>query len=267
MLVLPEWACKKENYTAEKDNDYFITKSLLGIIRMLRQLRFQDRVKMHGFSPVGAAVLTAIMIVLCACSHKPAFLLCIAAFLLIILSLLDGKDIFRLLKHCFTITFLSNLVLIPAIYFYKSPAILLIPVKTLLILMTISLLTTYYNWHSILDVMLRFHIPSIFVFICDTTLRYIVLLGETAQQVLYSLKLRSVGKNKQKSRAMAGVMGVVFQKSRKMSEEMYQAMCCRCFTGAYSNLNKQKLSYIDFIMFLIGVGYAWIFFVLERGGL
>ncbi len=67
--------------------------------------------------------------------------------------------------------------------------------------------------------------------------------------------------------AMAGVMGVVFQKSRKMSEEMYQAMCCRCFTGSYSNLKKQKLTFIDFIMFLIGVGYIWIFFVLERGSL
>ena len=267
MLILPEWACKKENYTAEKDNDYFITKSLLGIIRMLRQLRFQDSYKMHGTSPVGATILTAIMIIFCACSHKPAFLLCIAAFLLVIISMLDGKGIFRLLKHSITITFLSSLLLLPAIYYYQSPTLIIIPVKTFLILLSISLLTTYYNWHSILDVMLKFHIPSIFVFICDTTLRYIVLLGETAQQVLYSLKLKSIGKNKKKSMAMAGVMGVVFQKSRKMSEEMYQAMCCRCFTGAYSNLKKQKMTFIDYILFLIGVVYCCLFFVLERGGL
>ena len=263
-MILPDWVGKKEEYTAEKDSDYFITKSLLGIIRMLRQLRFQSKAQIQGISPIGATILTSIIVILCACSHKPAFLLCIAAFLLVIISLLDGKKIFRLLKHSLTITLLSSLFLLPAIYFYQNPAVLLIPVKTLFIILAISLLTTYFNWHSILDIMNKFHFPSIIVFIFDTTLRYIVLLGETAQQILYSLKIRSIGKNKQKSKAMAGVMGVLFQKSRKMSEEMYQAMCCRCFTGNYTNIYKQKLTYIDFILLLIGVVYCWLFFVIER---
>ena len=113
----------------------------------------------------------------------------------------------------------------------------------------------------------KFHVPSIIVFIFDTTLRYIVLLGETAQQILYALKIRSIGKNNNKSKAFGGVMGVVFQKSRKMSEEMYQAMCCRCFTGAYSNLKKQEITFIDYFLFIIGVVYCYLFFVLERAGL
>ena len=263
-MILPDWVGKKEEYTAEKDSDYFITKSLLGIIRMLRQLRFQSKAQIQGISAIGATILTSIIVILCACSHKPAFLLCIAAFLLVIISLLDGKKIFRLLKHCLTVTLLSSLFLLPAIYFYHNPTVLLIPVKTFFIILAISLLTTFYNWHSILDVMNKFHFPSIIVFIFDTTLRYIVLLGETAQQILYSLKIRSIGKNKQKSKAMAGVMGVLFQKSRKMSEEMYQAMCCRCFTGNYTNIYRQKLTYIDFILLLIGVVYCWLFFVIER---
>ena len=111
--------------------------------------------------------------------------------------------------------------------------------------------------------MSKFHIPSVVVFIYDTTLRYLVLLGETAQQILIALKIRSVGKNPNKTKSAAGVIGVVFQKSKQMSEEMYQAMCCRCFTGAYSNLNKQKLSYIDIIMFLIGVLYFYLFYIIE----
>ena len=263
-MNLPDWVCKEEKYTPAKDNDYFITKSLLSIIRMLRQLRFQNSSKMHSVSSVGATTLCTIIIILCACSHNYTFLICLSAFLLIILSLLDGKSIFRLLKHSLTIAFLSSLVLLPAIYFYNNISILLIPVKTFLIILSISLLTTYYDWHSILDIMNKFHFPSIIVFIFDTTLRYIALLGETSQQILYALKLRSIGKNNRKSMAMAGVMGVLFQKSRKMSEEMYQAMCCRCFTGSYSNAFNQKLSYIDLIMFLISVLYCWLFFVIER---
>ena len=266
MLTLPEWACKEENYKASKDNDYFITKSLLGIIRILRQLKFQSKAKIQFFSSVGPSILTSIIIILCACSHKSAYLLCISALLFIILSFLDGKSIFRLLKHTVTITFLSSLLLLPAIYFYQNSFIILIPVKTFLIILSISLLTTYCNWHSILGVMNKFHVPSIIVFIFDTTLRYIVLLGETAQQILYALKIRSIGKNNNKSKAFGGVMGIVFQKSRKMSEEMYQAMCCRCFTGSYANLYRQKLSYIDFILVLLGILYCWLFFVIERVG-
>ena len=211
MLTLPEWACKEENYKASKDNDYFITKSLLGIIRILRQLKFQSKAKIPLFSSVGPAILTSIIIILCACSHKSAYLLCISALLLIILSFLDGKSIYRLLKHTVTVTFLSSLLLLPAIYFYQNSFIILIPVKTFLIILSISLLTTYCNWHSILGVMNKFHVPSIIVFIFDTTLRYIVLLGETAQQILYALKIRSIGKNNNKSKAFGGVMGVVFQ--------------------------------------------------------
>ena len=266
MLKLPDWVCKKEEYTATKDNDFFITKSLLGIIRMLRQLQFQNKTQMHNFSSVGATILCTFLVVLCACSHKPAFIICSLAFLLLILSLLDGKIIFRLLRHSLTITFISGLVLIPAIYYYQNISILLIPFKTFLILLAIGLLTTYYNWHSILDVLNKFHFPSIVVFIFDTTLRYIALLGETAQQILLSLKVRSIGKNRQKSKALAGVMGVVFQKSRKMSEDMYQAMCCRCFTGVYSNIYKQKLIFKDYFMIFISILFCCLFYFLERVG-
>ena len=266
MFKLPEWVCKKEEYTAPKDNDFFITKSLLGIIRMLRQLNFQNGTQMHQVSSVGATILCTVLIILCACSHKPAFIFCNLAFLLLILSLLDGKIIIKLLKHSLTITFLSCIVLIPAIYFYQNISILLIPLKTFLILLAVGLLTTYYNWHSILDVLNKFHFQSIIVFIFDTTLRYITLLGETAQQILLSLKIRSIGKNRQKSKALAGVMGVVFQKSRKMSEDMYQAMCCRCFTGVYSNIYKQKLIFKDYLMIIISLLFCCLFYYLERVG-
>ena len=98
MLKLPDWVCKKEEYTAPKDNDFFITKSLLGIIRMLRQLRFQSKTQISNVSSVGSTLLCTVLVFLCACSHKLAFIICILAFLLLILSLLDGKIIFRLLR-------------------------------------------------------------------------------------------------------------------------------------------------------------------------
>ena len=264
MIILPEWACKKEDYTASKDSDYFITKSLLGILRMLRQLRFQNKAGFNQYSVVGATLLTSLLVILIASSHKVAFLISVSAFLLIILCLLEASIIFRVLKHSITITFLSSIFLFPAFLFNQNTALLFIPIKTFLILLALTLLTTYYNWHSILDVMSKFHIPSVVVFVCDTTLRYLVLLGDTAQQILVALKIRSVGKNNNKHKSAAGVMGVLFQKSRQMSEEMYQAMCCRCFTGVYSSFHKQKNTLFDFIMLVIGVLYIYLYIVLEK---
>lgn len=263
-MILPEWVCKKEEYTASKDSDYFITKSFLGLVRMLRQIRFQNKSGFNLYSATGSTLLTFLLVILCACSHTIAFLVSLSAFLLVALCFLDGIIIFRILKHCIAITFLSGILLLPAFFLNLTTSTILIPLKTFLIITSLSFLTTYFNWHSILDVMSKFYVPSVVVFICDTTLRYLVLLGETAQQILTALKIRSVGKNNYKQKSAAGVLGVVFQKSKQMSEEMYQAMCCRCFTGVYSNYHKRNNNLFDFILLIIGLIYIYLFIVLEK---
>ena len=87
--------------------------------------------------------------------------------------------------------------------------------------------------HEITAALRRFHLPPEVIFILDTTLRYLVLLGDQASLLLTSLKLRSVGHNPRKHRAMAGIMGIVMQRSQRLSLEMAEAMRCRCFTGEY----------------------------------
>ena len=124
MIVLPEWACKKEDYTASKDNDYFITKSLLGILRMLRQLRFQNKAGIKQYSVGGATLLATLLVILLASSHTIIFLISVSAFLLIILCLLEASIIFRVLKHSLTITFLSSILLLPAFLLNHNTALL-----------------------------------------------------------------------------------------------------------------------------------------------
>ena len=59
------------------------------------------------------------------------------------------------------------------------------------------------------------------------------MLGEICAAILTSVRLRSVGKNPQKAKALSGVLGISFLKSGEMAEEMHAAMCCRGFTGEY----------------------------------
>ena len=82
----------------------------------------------------------------------------------------------------------------------------------------------------------KLHVPSVFVFTLDITLKYIVLLGDLIKDLLTSLTLRSVGKNNKKYQSVGGVMGQTFIRSVKMSQEMYEAMQCRGFTDDYKGL-------------------------------
>ena len=58
-----------------------------------------------------------------------------------------------------------------------------------------------------------FHVPSLVIFILDTTLRYIAILGQESAELLTALKLRSVGHNPDKKAALSGVAGMMLQKS------------------------------------------------------
>lgn len=74
-----------------------------------------------------------------------------------------------------------------------------------------------------------------------TTLRNILLLGQMAENLLTALKLRSVGRNHHKVRAISGVLGVLFLHSRYLSAQMYEAMVCRGFTGQYPMVKKLQI--------------------------
>ena len=81
--------------------------------------------------------------------------------------------------------------------------------------------------------------------------------------MLYAVKLRSVGRNRQKKRAFAGIFGVAFLKSREMSEEMYQAMCCRGFTGEYRVEHHIKWRWHDFLYAILAIFLLILYIHIE----
>jgi cobalt/nickel transport system permease protein len=63
------------------------------------------------------------------------------------------------------------------------------------------------------------------------TLKYIVVLGSVALEMLEALRLRSVGRNDDKRASIGGVGGMLFLKSREAAEDTAAAMRCRGFEG------------------------------------
>lgn len=233
-MKIPAWAMKEEKYEPTRDRDYFISRSLLRVMRVL--FSFQQQARRPDGNRISAVAALCFLIgwlVLTVSAHRGAFLLCQLAFELLLLCLLDGRALRQLLGNALATSVFSAFLVLPAIWLGNGSNVLLIPCKTFLTVAALGLLTRFLPWNQLTAAMRVFHLPQVVIFIFDTTLRYIVLLGEIAGEMLTALKLRSIGHNPHKGRAISGILGVMFLRSREMSEEMYQAMVCRGYTGEY----------------------------------
>lgn len=140
-----------------------------------------------------------------------------------------------------------------------NPQILLtIGTKVFLSVTLIGMLSAGTAWNKLTASLRAFHIPDIFIFTLDITLKYIAVLGEICMEILTSLRLRSIGQNKKKAKAFSGILGISFLKSREMADEMYAAMCCRGFVGEYKTgrkyaFRKQDIFYIFSMIAVVGL--------------
>lgn len=134
---------------------------------------------------------------------------------------------------------LALIILLPAMFIQPSGIRneLLIVIKVFFSISTLSIFNHTTQWNHITGALKKLHIPGIFIFTLDITLKYIVLLGNLITELLTSLQLRSVGKNNKKHSSIGGVMGVTFVRGTEMNQQMYEAMQCRGFTDDYSVKN------------------------------
>ena len=129
--------------------------------------------------------------------------------------------------------------------------------KIITTIVMMNLLAHNTRWSEISKSLKLIFIPDIFIWIMDITIKYIVLLGEYSINLLYALKLRSVGITSNKYDSLTGIIGSLFIKSYKMSEEMFHAMECRGFVGEYTtklNFNIRKIDYGYIIVNLLLIG-------------
>ena len=65
---------------------------------------------------------------------------------------------------------------------------------------------------------------------------------------------------------MSGVSGILLQKSQRLSQDLYEAMCCRCFTGdyrPYKDGRKRRFSPATGLLVLALLAYVYLFIRLE----
>ena len=77
-------------------------------------------------------------------------------------------------------------------------------------------------------------VPDLFIMILEMTYRYLIVLLSISIEMFEARKVRTVGPLSLGTRqAQVGYsIAALFDRSMALSEEVYQAMCARCYTGS-----------------------------------
>lgn len=257
--VLPSWMCESEAYEPNIDKDGFITKSAQAILSVLAKLKWNaGKDRRFSASPSLKLCYTFLFILLTACSKNYLFSLIMVAGTILALASYPASAMKQILSGTIGAVLFSIFILLPAVFMGNPQILLTIGTKVFLSVTLIGMLSAGTAWNKLTASLRAFHIPDIFIFTLDITLKYIAVLGEICMEILTSLRLRSIGQNKKKAKAFSGILGISFLKSREMADEMYAAMCCRGFVGEYKTgrkyaFRKQDIFYIFSMIAVVGL--------------
>lgn len=261
---MPEWLLKKDDYIPLKDKNAFIDKSILSILEMLTRFRMQTEYKARKFAinALMKLITTLIIITFLSLTKNFIFVLIVNVVLLVIINFLTTDEIKYVIKMGFLITIFTFIILLPSVFMGYGNNSLMIILKVFASVSFVNILACTTQWNELIAALKVFHVPDIFIFVLDITIKYIIVLGEFALNMVYSLKLRSVGRSKSKSTSLGGIIGTMFLKSKEMADEMYGAMECRGFTGEYKIYKKFKFKLADYICILFDIIFVLTYFLL-----
>jgi len=154
-------------------------------------------------------------IVLLSVSRSLGFIIAANIYLLLVLCLLKAEDVISILKIGFAVAVFTFIILLPTTLYGNFYSIIMITPKVFAAVTAVNILSRSARWNSITGALKTFFIPDIFILVLDITIMYIMMLGEFSLNMLYALKLRSVGRNKSKHTSLSGIGGTMSSSRRK----------------------------------------------------
>lgn len=261
---IPQWLLLEDGYVPPSDKEAFLHKTMLSILAKLTFLR-QNSINAGQnpyISPAFKLCFVFLTVLLVASSVKSAFPLFVLALLLVYIACQKASFISPVLKTGAAASAFTFIIVLPSLLL-GNERIFMLPLK---VFITVSLFKCFVQtmpFYELSRTMRRFGISSAFILIFELTLRYIVLLGQTASDLLTSMRLRSVGRNNAKYSGLASVIGTTFLKSQRYSQYTYDAMRCRCFTGEYSSKSRFQLRPLHGVYALLICIMLMLFLCLE----
>jgi cobalt/nickel transport system permease protein len=231
-----DWILKKDNYEPKADRDFFIDKSVLSIVSktsMFRKCNQAGHSFFYYLNPNLKFITTITLILIISFLRDALPVVLIFAYLALNLALIDAQEIRKILPICFFAFLFSVMILLPSVMLGNMANSIVICIKVISTVMAVNIFAYTTKTHQITKTVKMLKIPDIFTLIVDMTIKYIVITGDIAVNMLYSLKMRSVGKNRRKITSLSGIIGFLFMKSKRFSEDVHSSMICRGFNGKY----------------------------------
>lgn len=265
MTNIPNWLCDDEHYQPQRDRATFIDKSAKSIMRVLSKIKgnnYNKKAKEANTSLRLFGMLIAI--VLTSVSRNFSFALFMLAFVIIRFAFLNGEIIKSWLKTVIPVSALSSLILLPSVFLGNPKTLITIVTKIFVCVSLVSMVNLTTSFNDITSALKRFHIPDVVIFTFDITIKYIIILSDVCLNMLNALKIRSIGKNKDKSTSVSGILGTVFVKANEYADATNKAMECRGFNGVYVvKKQKKRFSKYDCLLMLSCAIIILVFVYLE----
>ena len=130
----------------------------------------------------------------------------------------------------------------------------------------VLLLTLTTPWPSLLKALRSLLVPQIYVQTLGMTVRYLMLLSKTVQEMCLAKKSRTlrVGKTRAEQRWVAGQMGTLFKWSMHLSVQVHQAMIARGYQGEVRILSSSPIRKRDYLWAAFCAGLSGVVFYFGR---
>lgn len=101
-------------------------------------------------------------------------------------------------------------------------------------------------------------VPALMVMILEMSYRYLILLLTVSLEMFEARKMRTVGamKGSTQRRVVVSSIAALFERSISLSEEVFQAMTARGYTGEAVSIEPLALRTLDFAAFAFIIGLA-----------
>ena len=237
--MIPEWMKQTDRSVPPSDGGTFALRTLKALGGVLSRLQVQrGREGRLRIPAVWKLLLLLALLATVSVVQNRIVLLAIAALVLGYLCLQPAELIWAVLRSALGAALLALALFLPAMLLRPAGIgnNLAVVGKIFLSVTMVNLFNRRTQWNQITGALRKLHVPGVFVFLLDLTLKYIVLLGTLLSDLLTSLQLRAVGRHKRKYQSVGGVLGVTFLRASDLSRETYEAMVCRAFTDDYKGL-------------------------------
>jgi len=260
--TLPDWMMKEEiTVNSSEVKSGFLQSNLSTVISLLSYLKIEDR-KKYGGSPVIRICELLILLVLIYNSKSIVFLWTVGIFLLAEIAFFSGREIRSIVKKLIRLIIFTSVILLPSYLLHPSIHPTFFLIRTVLLLLNLSVFLTKTSWGDFITGLRGLYLPQELVMIFDIAIKYFYILGNHIRNILYAVRIRSVGGGVSK-KLTGAILGQVYLISREHMKSLYEAMLLRGYGTKVKVRRRLQLNKSDILHISIWIILIILFFTLK----